>query len=343
MLPDNFITLCKQIFICKNPIRSFLRKKVSALAKPSRKQAFAPALSFDFNQVARKAVHDHPEVKKDILFVDATNDNLIATAATMAKLEDDDDAQDELRKTVKLAKRLQTSFAQSIMIDSKKTIHAIVFHPDRHPLFDPQDRIIDAIGTIDHELGHVLCPDADRLMGENVADAYAVLRHLQRFDGQPTDIGYAAWKRAMTFIMAGHTSHLTTFTIDRILLDSRAADFVSLTPAQTVAIARDYARKHTPSPNVISKLSNDFKNARSKRLDDKLFREIARVTLAAKTSSDTFYLGAAALLPVLQAGRMTLNAKTVTLQGREWTALQQQLESRIADLPKRHAAHGLIK
>lgn len=311
------------------------------MAKLNRKHGAPAFLTFDFNEVARKAVHDHPELKKDILFVDATNDNLIATSATMAKLEDDEDAQDELQKTVRLAKRLQTSFAQSIMIDRKKTIQAIVFHPDRYPLFDQHDRTIDSLATIDHELGHALCPDDDRLAGENIADAYAVLRHLQRFDGQVTDIGYAAWKRAMTFIMAGHTTHLTTFTIDRILLDSRSADFISLTPAQTVAIARDYARQNTPSKKSLSKLDSDFKTARTKYLDEKLFREIARITLAADTRSDTFHLGATALLPVLQAGRMTLNAKKISLQGREWTALQRQLENRIATLPPRHALHRL--
>lgn len=314
----------------------YLRKKVSTLRKPTRKKAVSKSLSFDFNTVARQALREHPEIKRDILFVDALNDNYLASPATLASLEDDDDAQEELGKTVKQAKRLRTSFAQAIMIDRQKTINAIVFHPDRHPLFDPQDRVIDNIGTIDHELGHVLVPSAERAHGENVADAYAILRHLQRFDGRKTDVGYAAWKRAMVFITAGHTSHLTTFTIDKIIADSKTADFISLTPAQTVAIARDYARKHTRGQEKLSQLAADFHTARGMRVTPALFHEIARITLAADAKSDTFYLGARALMPVLGSAGITLDGKHIILRGPEWNSLRARLEKKIATLPLRH-------
>ncbi len=304
--------------------------------KPIRKKAVSTSLSFDFNTVARQALREHPEIKKDILFVDALNDNYLASTATLASLDDDDDAQEELGKTVKQAKRLRTSFAQAIMIDRQKTINAIVFHPDRHPLFDPQDRNIDNIGTIDHELGHVLVPSAERTHGENVADAYAILRHLQRFDGRQTDIGYAAWKRAMVFITGGHTSHLTTFTIDKIIADSKSADFISLTPAQTVAIARDYARKHTRGQEKLSQLAADFHTARGMRLTPTLFEEIARITLATDAKSDTFYLGARALLPVLASTQVTLNGKTIALRGPEWDIVRVQLAKKMTELPARH-------
>lgn len=330
------MSLSKAVFICKNPFRSLLRKKVSKLAKPARKKSIPAPLSFDFNKVARQALRDHPELKKDILFVDAENDNYLATSSTLIKLDDDDDAKDELVQTVRHAKRLRTSFAQAIMIDEKKTINAVVFHPDRHTLFDPHNRDIDSIGTMDHELGHLLSPNAERTHGENVADAYAILRHLQRFDGQQTHADYAAWKRAMVFISGGHTSHLTTFTLDRILIDSQSADFVSLTPAQTVAIAREYARKHTPSQERLSKLSADFHSARSKNINANFFREVARITLAADPSTDTFYMGARALIPVLAASSVTLNGRNIYLRGPEWTRLQAQLVAKIATLPSSH-------
>lgn len=330
------MALFKDVFICKNPFRSLLRKKVATLAKPVRKKPAPTSLSFDFNKVARQALHDHPELKKDILFVDAENDNYLASSSTLTHLDDDDDAQDELAKTVRHAKRLRTSFAQSIMIDDTKTIHAVVFHPDRHTLFDPHNRAIDSIGTMDHELGHLLSPNAERTHGENVADAYAILRHLQRFDGQQTQADYAAWKRAMVFISGGYTSHLTTFTLDKILLDRTSANFVSLTPAQTVAIARDYARKHTPSQDRLSKLSADFHSARSKTINQNFFREVARITLAADTSTDTFYLGARALMPVLGASHMTLNGKNIILRGPEWARLHAQLARKIETLPAQH-------
>lgn len=306
------------------------------MAKPARRTSSPTSLQFDFNKVARKALQDHPELKKDILLVDVANDRYIASPRTLEMLNDDDDAQDELRKTVKLAQRLKTSYAQSIMIDQQKTIQAIVFHPDKYPLFDQQNRSIDYIGTIDHELGHLLAPKTHGIAGENSADAYAILRHLQRYEGQQTDVGFAAWKRVMVFIMSGKTSHLTTFTVDKILFDRQSADFISLTPAQTAAIARDYARKHTPSQKRLSALTADFNAARAKRINHDLFRRIGAITLAADPASDTFYLGARALLPALSNQPISLDGRTVTLTGAEWQKLRYQLERIIATLPANH-------
>lgn len=289
-----------------------------------------------FNAVARRALQDHPELKKDILFVDAANDVYLAAPRTLAALHDDDDAQDELQKTIRLARRLQTSFAQSIPVDHTKTIQAIVFHPDKYPLFAPNNHAIDQIGTIDHELGHLLTPDLHHTKGENAADAYAILRHLQRYHGQKTDVDYAAWKRAMVFIMTGKTSHLTTFTIDAILIDRASADFISLTPAQTAALARGYARKHTPSRSQLSVLSTAFNAARCKRPGHDLFRRIANITLAADAHSHVFHLGARALLPVLNGYHTRLNGHTVVLTGPEWQHIQNRLTQKIAALPAQH-------
>lgn len=306
------------------------------MARFNRKKADASSCVFDFNQVARKALRDHPELRKDILLVDVANDLYIAYAHTLAYLSDDGDAYDELQKAIQQAKRLKTSFAQAIMIDRKKTIQAVIFHPDRHPLFDQHDRMIDNIGTIDHELAHILCPDADHVEGENVADAYAVLRHLQRFDGQATDIGYAAWKRTMVFIMSGHTSHLTTFTIDRILADRHTVDFISLTPAQTVALSRNYADKHTRPQTKLSKLARAFKGARAKKISHDVLRDIADITLKADPKSDTFYLGARALMMPLTREAITLDGRSVALKSVEWKKIRARLEKKIATLPPAH-------
>lgn len=324
-------------------IRLIFRKKVTRMPpKPRRtpeKDISTDDIStfrFDFREAARKAVKDHPEIAKNTVFVDAANDDYIAMPRVMDKLEDDDGAAEELQETVRVAKRLKTSFSDTIHLDSKRHIRSVVFHSDKHPLYDRANRAVDDVGTFDHETGHVLSPETHGTLAENTADAYAVIRHVQRFDGQKTDIGYASWKRAVQFIMAGKTSHLTTFTVDKILIDRASADFVSLTPAQTAKIAKEYARQHTPDEARLKSLARAFRAARDKKLTQETFRRIAAITLRADVQSDAFYIGTRALLEPLQNGSATYNGRNVRLTGSEWDGIKARLEQKIAALPPAH-------
>ena len=314
-----------------------MKRSVPARTAKDSPASAAAGIRFDFRAAARKAVKDHPEIKKSTVFVDAANDDYIAAPRVLAALEEDDDALEELQQTVRTAKRLKTSFSDTIALDAKKSIKSVVFHSDRHPLYDPAHRAIDDIGTFDHETGHVLSPETEGTLSENTADAYAVIRHVQRFDGMETGIGYAAWKRTVQFILAGKTSHLTTFTVDKILIDRETANFVSLTPAATAKIAKEYALKHTPDEERLKKLARAFRGARDKKLSEETFRRIAGITLRANARSDTFYLGARALLAPLENGnKIVYNGKTVSLKSEEWTRIKSALATKIATLPDSH-------
>lgn len=304
-----------------------------------RKKPQKPRLSplrFDFRTAAQKVAKDHPELRRQGLFIDAANDDYICSARVLEQLEEDDEAMDDVKKLTRDARRLKTSFHQSIPIDSKTYIRTVAFYPDKHPLFDPQDRAIDDIGTFDHETGHALHPDCNTLDGENTADAYAILRHLQRYHGQKTDIDYAAWKRAVVFMQTGISTHLTTFTIDKILIDHQTANFNSLTPKETAAIARDYARKHTPRAQQLKKLSKDFKPLAGKPLDDKTLRKLADITLKAAPTSDTFYIGHRILAPIADGTPIQMDGKTIALKGAYWEKVNAALDKKAQTLPARH-------
>ncbi len=332
--------------MCKNTFKAFKRKKVSYLPrKPAaptpEKKAAESTFAFDFRAAARKAVHDHPEIKKNTVFVDAANDDYIAAPRVMQKLDDDDDAHDELKKTVRTAKRLKTSFSDTIFLDQKHYIKSVVFHRDRHTLYDPDNRAIDDIGTFDHETGHVLSPEAQGTLAENTADAYAALRHVQRFDGQKTDLEYAAWKRSVMFIASGQTSHLTTFTLDKIIIDRATANFVSLTPAETAAIAKTYAHTHTPDEDRLKTLARDFRAARDKKVSEATFLRIAGITLRADPASDTFYMGTRALMTPLSRGKIKLDGKTLAFKDPKWDAIRAKLDKKTASLPAAHPLRNL--
>ncbi len=317
-------------------MRSFKKESYVLTRKSPQKKTAVPALRFDFAKVARKAAKDHPVLHKSGLFIDAANDDYIGSPRVFRQLEEDDEAFDDIKKNVRLARKLKSSFHQAIPIDSKNYIYNVVFYPDKYPLFDPVDKDIDNIGTFDHETAHALHPDANGIDGENTADAYAVLRHLQRYQGQKTYIDYAAWKRAMVFMQTGITSHLTTFTIDKILLDSKTADFCSLTPAETSAIARDYARKNTPTKKRLNSLKHDFNALKKQKFNEQTMRQLADITLKADPDSDTFYLGNRILQPLLRGETIRFDDKTLQLKGAEWQGIRDALDKKAMQAPKRY-------
>ncbi len=286
--------------------------------------------------MAGRAVNDHTTLARKTMFIDAANDDWLGVPSLFEALRNDDDAMSEVRRAVRDARQSKTSFTQVIELDGKRTVNILVFYPEQHTLFDPADRDIDAVATIDHEIGHLLAPSFQDTLGENAADAYAVARHLQRHQGTQSNIDYAAWKRTMTFMLGGQTSHLTTFTIDRIIADRNSAKILSLSPHQTAALARAYARKHTPGKARLESLSAAFAAARGTQVTQRTFREIAKVTLAADPHSDTFYLGMRALMPLLSGAPRQLDGKTICLHGDQWRGLRRQLEHKCASLTARH-------
>ena len=300
-----------------------LRKKTSS------------SLRFDFAKAAAKAVQDYPELEKDTVFIHAATGKKLAHPDVLEQLYDDDDAVDTVKDTLRDARKGKTSFFQAVEADGK-TLRTVVFHSDRHSLYDPKDKNIDDAATFDHETGHALSPDRHGTLGENTADAYAVLKHLQRRGGNADNLDYCGFKRAAISVFSGTTSHMTGFTVDKILLDNDSADFVSLTPKETVALARKYAKTHTRSEKDLKRLRDAFKPLKGKRPTAASFRKIADITLKAKTDSDVFYVGARILMTPLTQGSVTLDSEKITLKGKEWDELRTALEKRIASLPQNH-------
>ena len=294
--------------------------------RPDAKRA-APRAAFDFNAAARKAAADHPALRRSAAFIDARSNGWIADDKLIEKIIDEDEME-TIEDVVKSAKRLKTSFSQAVKLDRSREAHAIIFHPDRHPLFSPQPGVIDDTGSFDHETGHVLAPDFHDTLGENAADAYAMLRRLQRFGPDEADADYCGWKRALAFAITGATSHLTTFTVDKIVLDAKTADFISLSPKETAAIARAYAKAHTPDDKALKQLAKAFAPVKGKKANEETLREIARITLAAKAGSDIFYIGSRILEKPLTEKSVRFNGRTIALKGRYWGDIAARLDKK---------------
>lgn len=313
-------------------------------AKPKKQPApdAGPSLRFDFNAAAKRALKDHPELRGNMLFIHAGETKPDAHSDDLMMQGVDDDEIADVEKMVRDAKRLKTSFHLAVSReDHKKNLGVLVFHPDKHSIFGAKPSPADDAGTFDHETGHALISRTEGTLSENAADGFAAIRHFQRFDNARENLEYAGWKRAAVAMLLGKTSHLTTFTIDRIICDAEAAKFSSLKPAETKKIAEEYARKFTPSAKRLAKISHDF--APLKKLPPQQAAEkLAAITLKARADSDTFYLGARVLAGAFRKGGLRLDGKKIDLSGEEHAQLRMKLKMKIEKMPKNHPLKKIV-
>ncbi len=126
---------------------------------------------------------------------------------------------------------------------------------------------MNVIGVFDHEMGHLLVDEGQKLghhSSECAADAFAVMRHVQRF-GDATDIFDHA--PAFTARVAVLTSkiHYTSIAMARVaqLHRSGAVDIARLSLKETARLATEIARGYSLEKRVVDKIHNAFSPARA--------------------------------------------------------------------------------
>jgi hypothetical protein len=99
---------------------------------------------------------------------------------------------------------------------------------------DPE---MEAVFQFDHEVGHLLSPNNE--MAEYVADAYAVIRHFQRFPNSTAIDKLADMRAAGLFF--GDAAHFTSPMVAEIVADKGKFDTLSL--RETAKLAYNFARE----------------------------------------------------------------------------------------------------
>lgn len=195
---------------------------------------------------------------------------------------------------------------------------------------------IEALNTYDHEIGHIVTREGygrrfGANMGENVGDAYATIRHLQRF-GLDADIKAFSEMRAVEFVFRrDRGDHFSTPTVDAILAAAATFDFKTLTPAQTAEAANNFAIAHAPHPALVTYVTRALQPVNNKlpdivNGDMEPLRELGRILLETDNAL-VFQWGRKALTAVIE-GRVLVDGVLIQPQGPEWAALQQKLDAR---------------
>jgi hypothetical protein len=180
--------------------------------------------------------------------------------------------------------------------------------------------------VLDHELAHCGVKDGFAraagprdyaiLLAESVTDAYALIRHYQRFgvDNDSHDKYVSPGARADNFVMWGDSTHFTSFVLDAVAKRKHLIDFDKLTPEQTADLARRFALEFMPPKRVVEDLAWTFSAIKTEFKKDPNSGVKALVDKALDPASDyyTFKMASMWLKPLLD-DRTFMDGKPVGL------------------------------
>lgn len=175
--------------------------------------------------------------------------------------------------------------------------------------------------TLDHELGHCVLDGAHNHTGkldrgiyaESIADAFALIRHYQRFG---VNSGYqdkytSPFMRAHNMIFSSDDYHFTAFVLDEIVKSRHQIDFQKMTLKQTADLARLFTAEYMPPLKIVQDLYEAFKPVRmqARANPTKAVKTLVNMTLNPESDYYVVKLGALWLRHFLEKPEMPNGAQ----------------------------------
>ena len=174
---------------------------------------------------------------------------------------------------------------------------------------------------LDHEIGHHVLKNGDgsipgvpQQLAESVADAYAMLRHIQSF-GKDTHFArdYAA-AGAMRAVLCADTDHYTSDAVERVIRMSKETDISGLSLRETAVLAEQIADECCLDKRTLGKIRKAFRPVQEVyKPADIDFERICRATISVmrehRNDPDIFEAGKRALSDHATKKRMVKSAK----------------------------------
>lgn len=331
-----------------------------------------PPLPYDgslkdvFNAAVKEAVQHYPELKGTFLFVNAgemTMNHDLDPRKTALRSE-----QEIQQFATQMVREAQGGSAFATKIE-QAGLHVMTYNPLPFRLFTTKDQPyeMEAMATFYHELGHLVAPGAfgspTEGLAENVADVFAILKHIQKYGDDSKAIEMGSWARAWRFVLEGQGDHFTTLSIDAMPKLLEKLDVKALTPAETAALSARVALQNTPHIEVMATVAHNFRAvkrtiAQTGNVEEGL-KALAEITLgddhAKRETYFTFRIGSSALQRFLD-GKVGFDAETqkmlfgkqiwrdtspIKLEGRYWDDVRDRMAERRAQLDKEGVLLGM--
>ncbi len=322
---------------------------MAAAARPNeRKQR---SLSDIFNQFAGESVVLFPEINGKLLIHDTNEDATYGrekldkkSRRTQASIDAflEERTKDKDRQTyADTDDRLKLSF---ILYDEPVN--------ENHIKALPKKVEKDVFFILDHELAHLVIKDPP-MAGENeqykdsvreaVADAYALIRHYQRYGTRSThkSVIIDPWARAGALTLNSDTVHFSTLMLEEIIRRKDVIDFSHLDPQQTAELARRFAVEYTPPASLVNRIFEKLKPVQ-KIYDEepdsnKWLKTLARITLDPQNDAYTFMICKKILDGYLD-GRTDMDGRSFSTKGAYW----DDIRTRVKEAENRYARENIL-
>ncbi|MBI3440277.1 MAG: hypothetical protein HY052_00450 [Proteobacteria bacterium] len=267
----------------------------------------SPSLAQLFNGYAEQYRNAFPEQLKSLLVVSTTQP--VYASPDLAEFLTSHAA--EVREMIKeAAQRMRaehTAGTAGKEVSDSGTINCISVNiadtSTKRYVSDKFSQVMNASALFDHEMGHLVVkegwPDDSRPhIAECAADAYAVLRHLQRFGGATDIFEQAPYTVAVQAIFEPPPIHYTSAAIQQVarLHQGGILDIFSLSLQETARVAGDIALQYSLDDNTLDKIHAAFSPVRerykeSRRDEQKILKAIIQVMRDNKNDHDIYRAG----------------------------------------------------
>ena len=221
-------------------------KLKGAFAKTAKPENYV----FNYEREVREFYRQFPQHRESVYFVETGYDALLGREKGYLEFEELY-RMNSFQKCLSEAKE-EGSRVYSFEFSGKRPDFHCVFlnlkdnKSSRLVTYNHKSTSVEQAFVLDHELGHALCNKGMKgdHLSECVADAYASIRHVQRFGRDPTFLKTLTDSRALHMVFKRSMTHFTSPVVKRIIEDNAVFDFSKLSPAQTMQAATRYATRY---------------------------------------------------------------------------------------------------
>jgi hypothetical protein len=206
------------------------------------------------------------------------------------------------------------------------------------------------IFNLDHEIGHLILRNGSRALdaspqcAESACDAYAMLRHIQRFGKDTDHAGYRGEQNAAVLIYTADPEHYTTDAIEKAILISEERDISALSLQETAALAEEIANDCRLDGRTLDKIRKAFRPVQKLYVSDKHYidlccKNVLSVMKKHRHDPDIFRAGRQFFNRPEEKEFITESAKTDPY----WQEALAFIENREAKVPRHSPAKFMTK
>lgn len=286
---------------------------------------------FDFQALVKEFYTNHPDKTNSIFFINFDPENKVA--GLVRPVDDHKTVMDWMQSCSSIYDAMHyitDSGARAVAVQISTKDFGVILKND---LNDTSSETFKTF-IFDHEVGHTLCPNgmgAESNFSECNADAYATLRHIQRFGLDDDFLCEQRTDRLMAFFCdpKQNVEHFTTPVTEQIVKDAADMDFDSLSPKDTVTLASRYAEKYALSTRRLQALQElSFMRFDEAEKDLLNFSK----TVLNSLNPDVVRWGSAAMLSIFSDGYWEGDTKKKLPDTKKWQGIARALKDRAAKL-----------